>query len=113
MQNANFDIGAINNITKSIIEEIGSSRQLILEIVDNIRKEQDELKQELQKIKTSINIVINDVDELEIKDKRMRKRLAEVSKNFIKYTESDIKTAYEEAAEVRIKFFEKKMQKKF
>lgn len=112
MKNVDFDIGTINKITKKIIEEIGSSRGLILEIIENIRKEQEELKLELQEIKNKIMTVIHEVDNLEKKDKAMRQKLAEVSRNFDKYTELDIKNAYEEASEIRIKFFGKKNEEK-
>lgn len=112
MKNVDFDIGAINKITKKIIGEIGSSRELILEIVDNIRKEQEELKLELTEIKSKMITVIHEVDNLEKQDKAMRQKLAEVSGNFDKYTEVDIKQAYEEASEVRIKFFGKKNEEK-
>lgn len=112
MKNLDFDIGAINNITKKIRTEIGSSRVLILEIVDNIRKEQEELKLELLEIKSKTMAIIHEVDNLEKQDKAMRKRLAEVSGNFVKYTEEDIKKAYEEAYEVRIEFFGKKNEEK-
>lgn len=112
MKNVDFDIGTINKITKKIIEEIGSSRGLILEIVDNIRKEQEELKIELHEIKNKIMTIIHEVDNLEKQDKAMRQKLAEVSRNFDKYTEVDIKNAYEEASEVRIKFFGKKHEEK-
>jgi two-component system, NarL family, sensor histidine kinase DegS len=112
VRNVDFDIGAINKITKKIIGEIGSSRELILEIVDNIRKEQEELRLELTEIKSKMITVIHEVDNLEKQDKAMRQKLAEVSGNFDKYTEVDIKQAYEEASEVRIKFFGKKNEEK-
>lgn len=112
MQNLDFDIGSISKITKKIISEISSSRELILQIVDNVRNEQAELKEELLAIKANVSRLISEVDELEIKDKKMRQRLAEVSKNFVNYSEYDIKTVYEEASDVRIKYFEKKNEEK-
>lgn len=112
MNSKDFDIEAINKIIKKVINEIGSSRSIILQIVDNIRSEQETLKLELSQIRNDIIRIIEEVDELEKQDKAMRKRLAEVSKNFKIFTESDIKNAYDMASEVRIKFFTKQNEEK-
>ena len=97
MNNMDLDVNAINKIIKNIIGEIGSSRGQILNIVDNIRNDQENLKLELGKVRNDITRVIDEVDELEKQDKASRRRLAQVSANFNKYTESDIKEAYERA----------------
>lgn len=112
MNNKDFDINAINKIIKKVINEIGSSRGVILQIVDNIRSDQEGLKLELALIRNDISRIIDEVDDLEKQDKVMRKRLAEVSKNFKIYTENDIKYAYERASDIRIKFFTKQNQEK-
>ena len=98
MNNMDLDVNAINKIIKNIIGEIGSSRGQILNIVDNIRKDKENLKLEIEKVRNDVARVIDEVDELEKQDKASRKRLAQVSANFNKYTESDIKEAYERAA---------------
>lgn len=102
-----LDVNEINKIIKKIIGEIGSSREQILDIVDNIRKNQEILNCEIAMVKKDITKVIHEVDQLEKQDKACRLRLVEVSKNFNKYVEKDIKEAYEMASEVRIKFFTK------
>lgn len=112
MHNKGLDIQAISEINKKIIKAIGSSRGQIIDIVDNIRSEQESLKGQLAQIKNDVIAVIYAVDEFEKKDKTMRKKLAEVSANFNKYTESDIKTAYEQAYDVRMKLFTKKNEEK-
>ncbi|MDP4178442.1 MAG: histidine kinase [Bacillota bacterium] len=105
--NNNIDISKINSIIKKIIEGIGSSRGQILQIVDDLRSEHEEYKLQLEKIKKDLENVINEVDELEKQDKMMRKKLAEVSQNFNYYTEADIKTVYEKASDIKIKFMAK------
>jgi two-component system sensor histidine kinase DegS len=52
------------------------------------------------------------VDNLEKQDKLMRKELADVSQNFSKYSEFDIKSAYEKASDIRISFFSKQNEEK-
>lgn len=62
---------------------------------------------ELDKVKNEVTRVIDEVDELEKQDKACRRTLAEVSANFLKFTESDIKEAYEKASNIRVKFLTK------
>ncbi|WP_243124309.1 sensor histidine kinase [Clostridium sp. AWRP] len=107
MNNINLDINAINKIIKNVIDEISSSRGQVLSIVDYIRKDHEDLKLKLDEIKKDIASVIDEVDELEGQDKAARRRLAHVSANFNKYTEDDIKEAYEAASDMRIKFYTK------
>ncbi|MFL0247769.1 sensor histidine kinase [Candidatus Clostridium stratigraminis] len=112
MRKEDFNIETINKITKKIIGEIGSSRESIVEIAESLRKEYEKLKYELSEVKSRMVNIIHEVDNLEKEDKAMRQKLAEVSANFDKYTELDIKYAYEEASEVRIQYFGKQNEEK-
>ncbi|MDF2877912.1 MAG: two-component sensor histidine kinase [Clostridia bacterium] len=112
MGNAELDISIIGEISKKIIAAIDSSRDQILEIIDNIRTEQENLKAQLEAIKGEVEKVINEVDGLEKQDKAIRKRLAEVSADFHKYTEQHIKAAYEKAADIRVRWYTKKNEEK-
>ena len=112
MNNLSIDIGHINDIIKKIIQQISNSREQILEIVDNVRTEYENLKAELTVIKGSIDRVINEVDALEVQDKVMRKKLVEVSKKFDSYAEEEIKSVYEKASDIRVKFIMKENEEK-
>jgi len=112
MNNLSIDIGHINGIIKKIIKQISSSREQILEIVDNIRIEYDNLKAEILVIRESIDKVLNEVDALEVQDKLMRKKLVEVSKKFNSYNEDEIKSVYEKASDIRVKFIMKQNEEK-
>lgn len=112
MKDMELDVNTINKIINNIIGAIGSSRGEILNIVDNIRKDKENFKLEIEKVRTDVARVIDEVDELEKQDKASRKRLAQVSANFNKYTESDIKEAYERAEDIRVKFYIKKNEEK-
>jgi len=96
------DIKKVNEIFKSVIKGIDKSRDQILDIVDSAREEQEYLKTELTNLRVELDGVIDLVDELQIKDKLVRNKLAKVSKQFDKYSEVDIRNAYEKATEVRI-----------
>ena len=107
-----LDVSMINKIIKKTIGEISSSREQILNIVENIRKNQESLNYEIAMVKKDIARIIQEVDELEKQDKACRIRLVEVSKNFSKYVENDIKEAYERSSDIRIKFFTKMNEEK-
>lgn len=110
MQDNNLDTMELNQIIKKIIDEIASSREQILQIVDSIRNEQERLLSELAQITKEIHKVIDEVDTLEKQDKVMRMRLAEVSANFKRFIESDIKAAYEKASDSRVKLITKRSE---
>lgn len=112
INNTELDVNLINKIIKKVIESISSSRKQILDIVDNIRKDHEYWKLQLEKIRNDIARIIDEVDELEKLDKVCRKKLAEVSGNFNKYSENDIKGAYEKAADTRNEFHTKKNEEK-
>lgn len=112
MNNMDLDVNAMNKVIKNTIGKISSSREQILNIVDNIRKDQESLKLQLGKVGDDITRVIDEVDEMKKQDKAERRKLVEVSSNFDKYTESDIKDAYERASDIRVKFYTKKSEEK-
>ena len=112
MKNLSIDIDHINNIIKKIIGQISNSRKQILEIVDNARTEYEGLKTEITLIRGIIDKAINEVDALEVQDKLMRKKLVEVSKKFNIYDEREIKSVYEKASDIRVKFIMKQNEEK-
>lgn len=112
MNNLSIDISHINVIIKKIIQQIGNSREQILEIVENVRTEYENIKAELAEIRGTIDKVINEVDALEVQDKTMRKKLVEVSKKFGSFNEDEIRSVYEKASDIRIKFIMKENEEK-
>ncbi|NBG87953.1 sensor histidine kinase [Isachenkonia alkalipeptolytica] len=112
MNPTNLDFQSINKIIKKITSEMGNSRNYILEIVQNIRSEQEKLKNDLLSLQKETKEVIQEVDDLEKKDKLMRKKLARVSRDFHKHSEGDIKAAYEAASQTRIDYVIKQNKEK-
>ena len=107
-----IDINTIKIIVKNTIIKIDSSRDQIINIIDNIKNEQESLRLKLEMLRKDISKVIDEVDELERMDKAGRKRLAEVSSNFKNILKRDIREAYEKASEIRVKFFSKRNEEK-
>jgi two-component system sensor histidine kinase DegS len=112
MNNNYFDAKIINKIIKKTIENIDSSKDQIINIIENARTEYEYLKTEIENIKGEINSIIKEVDALEILDRLAREKLAHVSKHFNKYKEADVKTAYEKAYDVKIKYITKQNEEK-
>jgi len=105
-----------SNIIKKVVEKtlksIESSKEEIYKIVENARTQVEGIKIELVEVQREINGVIDEVDQLERKDKLMRQRLVQVSKNFDKFSEADVKEVYEKASEIRISYKMKEQEEK-
>jgi two-component system sensor histidine kinase DegS len=97
-----IDLKNVNKIFDNVIDSIDSSRDKILDLVSDARKEHEKLKARLEAVREEIDVVITRVDNLERRDRVARNTLANVSKNFSSNTESDIRNAYEKATEIRI-----------
>lgn len=104
---ADVNINDMQNIVKKTLKTIENSKSEIYNIVEQGRAQVDRIRAELDAIKEETKQCIEAVDNLEHKDKLMRKKLASVSSQFDKYTEKDIKEAYDEASKIRIEYHTK------
>lgn len=102
----------INEVLERTINAIQTGKQEIFDIAENTRKECETIKKELEDIVQRIKKLIKEVDLLEIKERKSRTRLAVVSRDFKKYTEEDIKKAYEISNNLRIKLMLKRREEK-
>lgn len=92
----------INRIIKNATEVMEDSKYQIYEICESARSELELLEQELEIVLQETRKTIEKVDELERDYRRARIRLTEVSRDFVKYKEEDIKTAYEKATQIQL-----------
>jgi len=81
---------------------IDKSRDAIFDIAEGARLECNRLEQELKELKLEAKTTIEKSDLLEVELKKSRMRLATISKNFNRYTQEDIRVAYESADKVRV-----------
>lgn len=79
-----------------------SSKYQIFEICENVRAERDALNKELQAVIEETTTTIDKVDKLELEYRRSRIRLTEVSRDFHRYKEEDIRVAYEAATNLQL-----------
>lgn len=112
MSKQTLDLKRMNEIIEKTIITIESGRQEIFEISEDARKECERIKKELTNINQRISLAIFEVDELEKEEKRSKAKLMMVSKDFNRYSEEDIRLAYEDANNIRIKHILKKREEK-
>lgn len=97
-----IDINSLDFIFNRMIDTITNSKKDIFIISEQSRKSFEEMKIELELIKQKLKIVITKSDMLTRQTQLAKKRLVEVSKNFDKFTEQQVREAYEKANDLQI-----------
>lgn len=105
------EINNINNILSLVIQDIHRGKDKILNIAESLKEQYAKDVKELESINIEIDKLIDEVDELERYDKKMREELARSSMNF-QQDEEVVKNIYEEALNVRVEFLTKQKEEK-
>lgn len=105
-----INVTKMNEIFQRILQSIEESKAEIFDIAENIRKEYNELRMQLEITKENVLRVIKEVEELENLEKASRRELLKVSKDFVKYREEDIRIAYEKANSLQIEVLLKRQK---
>ncbi|MFA1821334.1 sensor histidine kinase [Virgibacillus oceani] len=92
---------ALDFIINEMIEVVENSKDEIFNISEEARKEHEHLVRELKITKVKVAKHIEDGDQLEQKVRYSRQRLAEVSRHFDRYTETDVRAVYERTHEMQ------------
>jgi len=92
---------------------IDKSREAIYDIAEGARNECERLKRDLEDLKNDVEKIIRKTDELEIALKSSRVKLAMVSRNFEKFSQDDIRTAYEIADKIRVELAVNRERERF
>lgn len=106
------DFNALDRIIKETLESIDQSKIKIYDIAENARLEMNRVTEELAGVKNEVSDIIKLVDNLVAKEKKARISLIEVSKDFKKYTEKDIKEAYDEAYRLQVELVKQREREK-
>ncbi|HZK18681.1 MAG TPA: sensor histidine kinase [Clostridia bacterium] len=96
------DLKDLDKIIERTIGTIENSKEQIYEIAEGARTEYLRVNRELMGIKNEVRQIIEEVDWLEKEEKKARVRLMRVSSDFQKFSEDDIKEAYESAQKKQI-----------
>ncbi len=105
-----INIGNLDIVVKKIIAVIDNSKDQILDIAENARKEVKRLKQEFKNLKDELKEIFATIENLEKELKESRRRLALLSKKFNNRSEKQLKDAYEQADKLRIDLAVKREQ---
>ncbi len=97
-----YQADAVDKVIKNAIEVMESSKYQIFEICEGARSEQGSLNKELKDVIDEIRTTIDKVDKLELQYRGARIRLTEVSKDFQRFKENDIRLAYEKATDLQM-----------
>lgn len=107
-----IDVTALDNIFTSMVRVMDQSKNDIFIISEQSRQSFEEMKVELTDVQTSIAQLIEKNDNLEKRSRLSRQRLADVSKYFQKYSEQEVRKAYELANELLVEHSINQMEEK-
>lgn len=108
----NVDVKILNEVIEKTIHAIESGKKEIFDISEKARLECKEVEDELLQLKKKVIKTIEEVDKLERLEINSRQRLLVVSRNFNKFSEEDIKKAYEVANDLQVKLTLKRHEEK-
>ncbi|MEK3733184.1 sensor histidine kinase [Paenibacillus sp. FSL M8-0334] len=97
-----YQADAIDRVIKNALKVMEDSKYQMFDILEASRQELLSLNQELKRTLKETTETIEKVDQLEKNYRRSRIRLTEVSRDFVRYKEEDIKQAYEKATQLQL-----------
>ncbi|MBW5448490.1 histidine kinase [Cohnella sp. CFH 77786] len=97
-----YRVDQIDKVIQNAISVMEDSKVQVFEIAESARRELLNLHKELEKVLAETTEAIDKVDRLEREYRQARIRLTEVSRDFVRYTEMDIKSAYEKATQIQL-----------
>lgn len=92
-----LDIRKLDEIIAVTLSSIEKGKEEIFDISETARNESKRIEQDLENLKLEATQLIKDVETLENELSKSRQKLLYVNKNFDKYTEEDLKIAYDYA----------------
>ncbi|HZG59662.1 MAG TPA: histidine kinase [Anoxybacillus sp.] len=98
-----FDAKQLDKIVEKVIDTVHNSKDEIFQIGEQSRQEHERLLEELEQTKELVNQIIHEGDKLEVQTRLARQRLSDVNRNFTRYTEAEIRNAYEKAHDLHMK----------
>lgn len=106
------DIQTLETIFNSMVRAMDHSKNDIFIISEQSRQSFDDMQKELATVKIDISRAITEGDYLENMTGHSRKRLADVSKNFMNYSEGKVREAYEVANDLHVRLSINRMEEK-
>lgn len=96
-----MQVDVLDRVIKNAIDVMENSKYQVFEICESVRSEREALNNELQQVIEETTKTIDQVDRYEADYRRSRVRLTEVSRDFKRFNEEDIRAAYETATQLQ------------
>ncbi|MGM0897790.1 MAG: sensor histidine kinase [Bacillota bacterium] len=93
---------SLDSIFDELVAKMDQSKQDIFAISEESRHSYEEMKDELENVRANITRIIGEGDALEERTRAARRRLAELSRSFDSFTESQVREAFELANELQV-----------
>lgn len=113
MTSFKIDVAKLDRIIKKTIEAINNSKTEIYDIAESARRECKRLEEELAQLKQQVKELIETVEVMEAELKESKRKLMLVNRNFSRYSQEELKEAYEKADNLRIQLAVKREQEQF
>ncbi|BCT29694.1 two-component sensor histidine kinase DegS [Bacillus velezensis] len=102
MNKSKMDSKVLGSILMKMLKTVDGSKDEVFQIGEQSRQQYEQLVEELKQIKQQVYEVIELGDKLEVHTRHARNRLSEVSRNFHKFSEEEIRNAYEKAHKLQV-----------
>jgi two-component system sensor histidine kinase DegS len=113
VSNFKVDIAKLDKIIKKTIEAINDGKNEIYDIAESARTECRRLEEELRQLKQRVKELTENVEVLEVELKESKRKLMLVNKYYYKYTQEELKEAYEKADNIRVELAVKREQERY
>lgn len=100
----------LDDVLHQVMDSLEAGRRNIFDIADECHKQTEQIRVRLEESKRETQRLIKLVDQAEIVEKKARLRLMEVSQDFKRYAEADIKKAYQTAQKMQTELMELRQQ---
>lgn len=101
-ENEAINLKSLNYIFDKMVKTIGQSKDEVFLISEQSKDDYEKIKKELDDIKEKIQQLIIENDQLDKETMESRRYLAKVSRYFDRYTEEEVKEAYDKASNLRV-----------
>lgn len=102
MNGKQFSAEALDRLLEQAMQALEGSQEEMFHLAEGARSEYQRLQGQLEQVKREVLVHIDRVDRLEKELRLARAELAVVSRNFRRYTEKDIRNAYERAEALQV-----------
>mgnify|MGYP001316500816 FL=1 len=111
--NSGHQLNKLDQVLTGVVATLEKGRDDIFDIAQESQEQCAKMELKLEELKHEAKEVIKQVGELEKQEYHARIKLMEVSRNFVSYSEKDIKDAYEYARLKQMELFKLRQSEQY